>query len=299
MDWERDHPTWPLHHLSRRIDQRTHRWHVQESGEGKTLLLLHGAGASTHSWRDVIPLLAQSYHVIAVDLPGQGFTRVSRKTRCGLPAMTEDIAALCVSQNWTPHAVIGHSAGAAIALNIAARLPAPDGRLPAIVGINAALGRFEGIAGWLFPLLAKVLALNPLTSYAFAAGRSNPSRARRLIEGTGSTLTDDGIELYARLISDRNHVEGTLQMMAQWNVDSLLDDLGEIQSPCLFVVGEKDRAVKPVISERAAAAMPHARITRMPSAGHMAHEEKPQEITDIILTWLAEQQSMPDREAES
>lgn len=287
MDWDRDLPSWPLNQLSRRIDQPTHRWHVQEAGEGETILLLHGAGASTHSWRDMIPILAQSHHVVALDLPGQGFTRISRKNRCGLPAMTQDIAALCADQNWTPRAMIGHSAGAAIALNLARHLPASDDAPPAIIGINAALGRFEGVAGWLFPLLAKILALNPLTSYAFAAGRNSTDRARRLIEGTGSSLPEDGIALYGRLISDRSHVEGTLQMMAQWTVDDLLDQLPDIHAPCLFLVGDRDKAVKPAISERAAASMPQAQLIHFDTLGHVGHEEDPKAVADIILDWLS------------
>ena len=52
-----------------------------------------------------------------------------------------------------PAVVIGHSAGGAIALNLARRLqPAP-----AVICLNAALGRFDGAAGWLFPILAKLM----------------------------------------------------------------------------------------------------------------------------------------------
>ncbi len=250
---------------------------------GDTILLLHGAGASTHSWRDIIPILAEQYHVVALDLPGHGFTRIGSKNRCGLTAVTQDIAALCASQNWAPRAIVGHSAGAAIALNLSTTLSAP----PVVIGINAALGRFEGVAGWLFPLLAKLLALNPLTSHLFAAGRNSAARARRLISGTGSHLSEDGISYYARLISDRDHVEGALQMMAQWDIDSLLDRLSDIPTRCLFVVGENDQAVKPVIAEQACAAMTNARIARMTALGHLAHEEDPPQIAQTLLDWIS------------
>lgn len=288
MDWARDHPSWPLAELSRRIDQHPHRWHVQEAGQGETLLLLHGAGASTHSWRDLIPILAARYHVVALDLPGHGFTQITRKNRCSLPAMTDDILALCASQNWTPRAIVGHSAGVALALSLSTKLPPTRaGGQPAVIGINAALGRFEGVAGWLFPLLAKLLALNPLTAYMFAAGRNSTARAHRLITGTGSTLTSEGISYYARLISDRTHVDGALQMMAQWDIDDLLDTLADIQSECLFIVGDKDLAVKPQISDRAAAILPNARVEHLPAMGHLAHEETPQDVARIVIDWLS------------
>ncbi|MEY8841111.1 alpha/beta fold hydrolase BchO, partial [Cribrihabitans sp. XS_ASV171] len=243
MDWDRDLPGWPHHDLSRRVASPPHRWHVQEKGRGPAILLLHGAGASTHSWRDMLPRLARDHRVVAIDLPGQGFTRMGTSTRCGLDPMTADIATLCTTLDLAPDLVIGHSAGGAIALNLPRHLPTP----PKIVTLNAALGRFDGMAGWLFPLLAKLLALTPFTARAFTAGGRNPARARRLIEGTGSRLDAEGLDLYARLIADPAHVDATLKMMAQWDVAPLLDRLPALAAPCLLLTGSGDRAVAPRI----------------------------------------------------
>ena len=78
MDWQRDGPSWPHHERSRFVIAAGQRWHVQQwpapAPGAPTLLLLHGTGASTHSWRDLAPLLAQHAGVIAVDLPGHGFS---------------------------------------------------------------------------------------------------------------------------------------------------------------------------------------------------------------------------------
>lgn len=287
MDWDRDLPSWPLNHLSRQVTVRPHRWHVQEAGSGPTLLLLHGAGASTHTWRDLIPLLTPSYHVVAIDLPGQGFTRLGTKARCGLAPMTEDILRLCDSEDWRPDLVVGHSAGGALALTLSQALANTATAGPGIIGINPALGRFDGVAGWLFPILAKLLAINPLTSYAFSAGGARPSRARNLIESTGSHLSDEGVAFYARLIADRPHVEGTLQMMAQWNIDALINRLEGLNSPCLFLTGGRDLAIAPSVSQNAAARMPNAEVLTFPKLGHLAHEEAPDDIARHILDWPA------------
>lgn len=286
MDWGRDLPGWPLARLSRRVACRPHLWHVQEDGSGETLLLLHGAGASTHSWRDVLPRLAQTRHVVAVDLPGQGFTGAGTLRRCGLDPMTADIAALCAAQGWQPRAIVGHSAGAAIALNLAPIL-ARGGRTPAIIGINAALGHFEGMAGWLFPVLARLLALNPLTAAIFTMGSDKRARARRLIAGTGSDLDATGIALYAQLIGDRAHVEATLQMMAQWRIEGLLGRLPELDARCLFLTGDRDRAVPPSTSEQIAGTMRDARTLCLPELGHLAHEEAPDTVTAAIEQFLS------------
>lgn len=288
MDWTRDLKDWPNSHLSRRIDCARHRWHVQETGQGPTLLLLHGAGASTHTWRAVLPILAEHHHVVALDLPGQGFSQSGARNRLSLRGMTEDIATLCDHAGWHPTAIIGHSAGACLALTLCRILTTPRQTLPAVIGLNAALGHFEGVAGWLFPLLAKVMALNPLTALAFSAGPDPLRRAERLLKGTGSTLDPEGLQLYARLISDRRHVDGTLQMMANWDIDPLLRDLPRIDARCLLLAASGDRAVPPDVSERAALRLPQATLRRVEGLGHLMHEEAPDRITGHILDWLAE-----------
>ncbi len=283
MDWQRDLATWPLNAQSRRIHHPPHHWHVQEMGHGPLALLLHGAGASTHSWRDLMPLLAQSHRVIALDLPGQGFSRAGNRRRLGLPGMAGDIAALCQSEGWHPDLILGHSAGGAIALELATRLRTPTDQPPDIACVNAALGPFEGVAGWLFPVLAKVLALNPLTPTLFTLGTDKLTRARRLIESTGSRLTPEGLMLYARLIGDRAHVDGTLQMMAQWDVAPLLTRLGAIPNRCLLITGTSDLAVPPETSARAAAQMPRARTLSLDGLGHVAQEEDAARVLAAIL----------------
>ena len=283
MDWERDLPGWSLPELSTRIVNGPHRWHVQISGTGPDLILLAGAGASTHTWRDLIPDLATTHRVIAPDLPGQGFTQSPNASRSGLNETVEDLTALATAEGWKPQAIIGHSAGAAIALRLSQTLDVPK-----IVGINPALDHFDGVAGWLFPMLAKLLAANPFTANVFTLG-ATPARARRLIKGTGSKIDDDALDYYTRLTADRAHVNGALQMMAHWSLDQLLEDLPKIEAGVLFLVGENDKAVPPDVARRAAERLPNAEVKNFPTLGHLAHEENPQAILTEIRRFLQEQ----------
>ncbi len=281
MHWERDLPTWSLAEQSRRVALAPHRWHVQEAGAGPTVLLLPGAGASVHSWRALIPRLAERFHVVALDLPGQGFTQSpGYGRRSGLEAMAEDIATLARHEGWAPKAIIGHSAGAAIALRLAGPLGVGH-----VVGLNPALRNFEGVAGWLFPALAKVFAATPFTADLFAFG-SSEARARRLIEGTGSKIDADGLGYYARLIGDRTHVDGALQMMARWSLDGLLEDLPSVTAKVLFLAAENDAAVPPYVATDAAALIPGAQLLPLPGLGHLAHEEDPERILNTIFEFL-------------
>ena len=271
---------WPLRAASQVVVCAPHRWHVQVLGEGPAVLLLHGAGGATHSWRGLAPLLAAGHRVVVPDLPGQGFTRPGRRDRFGLDAMAADIAALCAAQGWSPVAAIGHSAGGALALRLAEIMP-----LRAVVGINAALGPFDGLAGLLFPMLARALTVTPFVPTLFARLTGTTERVSALLASTGSDIGPEGVALYRRLVARPEHVEGTLAMMAQWRLEELLDRFPTIHVPTLLIAATGDRTVPPAVSSRAAAQLPRGEYRSMPG-GHLVQEETPQAVADLILPFL-------------
>jgi magnesium chelatase accessory protein len=268
---------WPFRAASRHIRCAPHLWHVQDIGTGPVLLLIHGAGGSTHSFRHLIPLLATDHRVIALDLPGQGLSVLGASARCGLDAMAQDIAALVAQQGWQPSALIGHSAGAAIALRLAETIPTRT-----VIGINAALGGFEGVAGWLFPAMARVLANLPLVPQMFSRLAGTPRQVRQLLASTGSQIDAAGEAQYLHLLRQPSHVAATLAMMAQWNLDALLRRLPQMATPCLLITGSNDRAVPPQVSARAAAQMPNGAWADLPGSGHLVQEEAADQVADLI-----------------
>ena len=272
---------WPYRAASRHIACKPHLWHVQEVGAGPVVLLLHGAGGATHSFRHLIPLLIPQYRIVALDLPGQGLSVLGARGRCGLDPVAEDIAALIRHQGWQPFAIIGHSAGAAIAQRLAEILP-----LNAVVGINSALGAFEGVEGWLFPVMAKALALTPFVPSLFSKLAGTPTQVRQLIATTGSTLDEEGLALYLHLMQKPAHVSATLAMMAQWNLTPFLRRLKDQKVPSLLLTASNDRAVPPTVSARAAQVMPNATWHDIAGYGHLVHEEAAELVAAPILAFL-------------
>lgn len=272
---------WPHRDTSRRIACKPHLWHVQEMGEGPLVLLLHGAGGATHSWRHLMPLLT-GYRAVAIDLPGQGFTRMGSRRRCSLDGMAEDIASLCAQEGWQPHAVIGHSAGGALALRLAEVMP-----VTRVVGINAALGTFDGAAGWLFPLMAKLLAATPMVPQLFSRLSGTPERVAALLASTGSKIEPAGQAQYLRLLQTSAHVDATLLMMAQWRLEGLAARLPGMSARVLLLTGALDATVPPVVSERAAGRMPGSVWVNLPELGHLAQEEDAAAVAGVVLPFLA------------
>ena len=249
------------------------------------MLLLHGAGASTHSFRRLMPLLTAEYRVLAVDLPGHGFTVSGARSRAALDCIAEDLRALLRHIGVRPEVIIGHSAGAAVATRMALDMQTPP---QALVAINGAFEMFDGLAGWLFPMMAKMLSLNPLTGAIFSLTAGSEARVRKLLQSTGSEIDAEGIRLYHALISDRSHVEGTLSMMAQWRLERLLRDLPKVPCPTLLISGDKDGAVPPSVSEAAAARIPNATHITHANRGHLLHEEDPETVARQILKFLSD-----------
>ena len=151
-----------------------------------------------------------------------------------------------------------------------------------LVVVNGALENFRGAAGWLFPIMAKMLALNPFTGLLISQGGRSVSQVRSILSSAGTELSDEGLARYANLIQRRAHVDGTLAMMAQWSLDDLNRALPEIATPTLFVHGERDGAVALRVAERAARTMPDAQLVALPGVGHIAHEEAPERVAEEI-----------------
>jgi len=276
---------WPNRASSRFVEAGHIRWHVQAMGEGPVILLLHGTGAATHSWRGLMPLLSEDFTVIAPDLPGHGFTSGRPAGGMTMPAMARATGALLTALNVSPEVIAGHSAGAAIALRMVLDgIAAPR----AIVGLDAALLPFPGLGAALFPTLAKLLFVNPFAPHVFAGLSRGGDTASFLRRSTGSSIDAAGVTQYARLLRTPAHVGAALDMMASWDLDALKRDLTRIRTPLLLVHGDIDRAIPLSAARQAAALVPGARLEALAGLGHLAHEEQPDRVAALIRDFTGE-----------
>lgn len=288
LDWNREGLIWPHRDASAFIQVGNARWHVQRMGTGSPLLLLHGTGASVHSWRDLMPILAQTNEVIAIDLPRHAFTTGHSAYAMSLPAMAAEVAGLVKQLGITPAAIIGHSAGAALAL----QLGLAHGFTGPIVGLNAALRPFPGPFAQIFPAVAKALFINPLVPRIFASTVDLTGGAGRFLwRSTHSRISAEGLACYRTLLKHPGHAGGALAMMANWDLPGLQGRMGSVTNPVLMVHGESDPAIPLSWAREAQGWMPGARLDVLPTLGHLAHEEAPDKVAALISAFLAEQQA--------
>ena len=272
------------------------RWHVQIAGSGPVLVLLHGAGASTHTWRDLLPRLSADFTVVCPDLPGHALSHIAPGWRPGLREMADGLDDLLSALHLQPQVVVGHSAGGAVAaqwvLDHRSHTPAHQ---PALIGLNPAWLPIPGMASWMFPAAAKVLALNPLSALWIARHGKRPGVVKKLVDETGSRLDAQGVDYYARLIRQPGHVRGVLAMMAAWDMGALGRRMGTLRGPVFMHLGGRDTTVPTSWSGRTYAVVAQARGITVPELGHLAHEEAPAGVADQIRSWALESLSQTAR----
>ena len=290
LDWDTEGQHWPLRHLSSFIETPRLRWHVQMAQHpnpcASSILLLHGTGASTHSWRHLLPLLSDNYTVIAIDFPGHGFTSMPQAkdvaTLFSISGMAAGVAELMAHLQIKPNMVVGHSAGAAVACMLTLNGHLQPQRL---VSLNGALLPLDGVAGQFFSPLAKVMTKAPFLPELFAWQAARPSVLQKLLEGTGSKLDEEGSRLYKTLMSKPSHAQAALYMMAHWDLHTFWERLRTLEDPLSLIVGSQDWIVPPSVAYRVAETLSHLRtqdIVLLPNLGHLAHEEQAEWVANVI-----------------
>jgi magnesium chelatase accessory protein len=280
LDWQRDGADWPNRHASGFVDAGGISWHVQQMGTGPVALLLHGTGSATHSWRDLAPMLAHHFNVVAPDLPGHGFSGMPAARGMSLPGMAAGVTALLRALGIAPSIVVGHSAGAAILARMCL-----DGAIAprSLVSLNGALLALRGAPGHLFSPIARMLASSSLVPRLFSWRAQDPEAVRRLIRSTGSHLRPDAVAQYERLVRSPGHVQAALAMMANWDLHALERDLPRLPTPLLLVWAANDRTLPRAQPAALQRRLPQARSVELPGLGHIAHEEQPDRVTQVIV----------------
>lgn len=279
--WEAEGRDWPHRESSRFIDCGGLRWHVQVMGTGPDLLLVHGTGASTHSFRDLMPMLARHHRVISPDLPGHGFSsRPTDDEGLGLPGMAAGLAALLAALESHPQIVVGHSAGAAILCRMCL-----DGALQPsrLVSLNGALLPLPGLKHPAFTPFVRALVGSDWVPRWFSRRLESPQEIARLLARTGSKLDARGLELYGRLSRAPSHTSAALVMMARWDPRPLEQELPRLRVPLRLIVGAEDRMILPGEASKVRRLVPHAELVQLPGLGHLAHEEAPERVAELIL----------------
>lgn len=277
---------------SRFVDVDGVDYHYVRSGEGKpTVILLHGFGASTFSWRDIVPELDDRSDVVAFDRPGFGLTERllagewEGPNPYSLTTQADATIALMDELGIERAVLVGHSAGGAVAALAAARHP---NRVEGLVLEAAAIYTGGGTPGWIRPLLATPQArrVGPLIVRRVFSGPRG-TEFLRSAWADPSAITDEMIEGYRAPLTIRDWDKALWELTIAPRPDAPVDVLDRIECPVLVVAGTEDAIVPYEDGVRLAEDL-DGRLATFEETGHLPHEERPERFATEVYRFLDE-----------
>jgi pimeloyl-ACP methyl ester carboxylesterase len=263
--------------------------HYKQAGSGEpALLLLHGFGASTFSWRAVLGPLSQGRTVVAYDRPGFGLTERPMPGEWSGPnpyapeAQAELAVGLMDALGFERAVLVGHSAGGTAALWTA--LAHPE-RVEALVLVDAAVYLGGGAPPWLRPLL-RAPQLRRLGPLLLRGIRRWGNRLLRMAWHDPSRITPDLWEGYLKPLRAKDWDRALWELVRAGHPLGLEDRLSEVRVPVLVITGDDDRIVPTAQSIRLAGELPQARLVILPECGHVPQEECPEAFLEALDAFL-------------
>ena len=265
------------------------RVHYTDEGAANaegTLLLIHGFGASLHTWDGVLPQLTQRYRVIRLDLPPFGITGPLRDAQgrprtMELPLYRDFIDAFVDSLGLSKLTLIGNSLGGMVSWDFAVRHP---GRVEKLVLIDS--------AGFPMKLPIYIDLFNHLSvrlTSPWMLPEGIIRAATRDVYGDPSRVSEPTLRRY----TDFFYAEGARQAIGQMVPKFRFDDvdtsgLAAINVPTLILWGQRDRWIPPAHAGEFARRIPGATLRLYPALGHIPMEEDPVRVGTDLCAFLAE-----------
>jgi len=242
-----------------------------------SLLLIHGFGNSLQSFRTLAPLLAQTHHVIAIDMIGYGLSEkpINYDYHNGPQALMLMRAA---HQLGLDHIVyVGHSLGGAVALQAVVQ----DERAVGIGLLN------PGICSTGVAKIAQVtLPLLPRMSAKLFASREFRSRFLKKSYVNPEIVTEQVIDDVMLAAQSEGYMRGTTSLMTQYREGEEIALAANVKVPVLIPWGDQDRNKPLQEATELQALLPGSTLVRFSNAGHYVHEEAPTEVAQAIVDWL-------------
>lgn len=248
---------------------------VHERGAGAPVVLLHAIGHDHRDFDAIVPTLAASHHVLAVDWPGHGGSPApASPATLSATDFADALEDLTAALDLGPAAFLGNSVGGFAAARLAARHPE---RVSALVLVDP--GGF-GELGWLERAFCRVKGTETVTRWVWNAFPAHYLVVRNehtaaILERVRAAETPDGVRVQAavwRSFTEPGH--------------DLRGEAASIRAPTLIAWGEDDPVLPVADGARAAALIPGAHLVRFPT-GHMPFVEAPEAFLAAVEPFLA------------
>ncbi len=260
--------------------------YYEEQGAGPPLLLLHGLGESTFTWHDILPALAATHHVVALDLKGFGRSEKPDDGAYSADDQARLVARFILERGLSDLTLVGHSFGGTVAL----RTALADG----IVGT----GRIRRIVAIGAPALPRAtarrfdLVMAPVLADTVAAVVPPVPAARFLLKEAmgGRTPREEDVKGYAAPYEAEGATRAFLAtaraIVSEKDAAAIAKRYRAIGQPVLLVWCRKDPIVPLRAGRALAAALPRARLAVLERCHHLPQHERPKALLDTLARFL-------------
>ena len=260
--------------------------YYSEEGKGPPVLLIHGFGASTFTWRFVAPELAKSHRVIAVDLKGFGLSDKPFDGRYSVYDQAELLAQLIEDKDLRDLTLGGHSFGGGVALLLALEANQRlDGRITRLVLLDS-IAFPQNI-----PVFFRLLDV-PLVSQIGVRMVPPSVQARVALQIAyfdDSKIDPEEIELYAaplKTAAGKHAIIYSARQIVPEDIAELSERYKTIELPTLILWCDHDRIVPLEVGIKLRRTLPNSTLRLVEECGHMPQEEQPASTLALIKGFI-------------
>jgi pimeloyl-ACP methyl ester carboxylesterase len=263
------------------------RVRVAESGSGPTLLLLHGLFLDNTTWNGMREILSERHRVVTPDLPGYGASEKPHPSRFSyaIESYAEVVADLYAGLELGRAALVGHCLGGAVAITLAARHPELVSELVLVSATcePPRLGAYGRLG--LLPVVGSLVLKQLWNRQIFRAF------FREQLLSPASPVEADVIDAYYAAFNEPAARTSAHETLRAWlDTRPLSTRASGLRLPTLVAWGSHDRVAPASAGRQLARAIHDARLELL-DAGHLPQEERPVELSRVMLRFFDDQRS--------
>lgn len=260
--------------------------HVRDEGprdDPQPIVLLHGTGASLHTWDGWVQALKVDHRVIRMDLPGFGLTGPSGDHVYTQPRYAQFVVAVLDALKVQQVTLAGNSLGGAIAWKTAVDFP---DRVKRLVLVDSGGYPSQATSVPIGFKMAAMPELAPLMDRILP--RSAVESSVRSVYGDPRKVTHELVDRYYELSLRAGNRQALRDRFAQSKGGEFFDQIKQVRQPTLLMWGSEDHLIPPVLADRFAKDIPGSRLVMFTGLGHVPQEEDPARTVAAVQAFLKE-----------
>lgn len=265
-------------------DQNGMAIHYREEGnpDGSVIVLLHGSGASLHTWEDMIAELSDTYRLISLDLPGHGLTGPDPKRDYSAASMMDAVETVMDKAGIERAVIAGNSMGGWVSWRFA--LHAPE-RVSGLILVDA--------SGPQIAEKPNLYLAARITDSALGRMLTPKITPKPLVRKTltqvmydDTAITDELIDRYWELTRFPGNRQAMNDRARTDREAEYWKRVGEINVPVLILWGQHDVTTPLAFAHAFDAKIADTRLKIYPNAAHLPMEEIPADVARDIRDWM-------------